>query len=299
MPFFHSAGPGGGERSAPRRVTYTFNGVPCDFSARVRIMGILNVTPDSFSDGGAHPDAASAVDHGLRLVAEGADFIDVGGESTRPGSAPVDPGEEARRVVPVVEALAASAGVPVSVDTRNAPVARRALDAGAAIVNDVSGLTHDPAMARLIGERGATAVVMHMRGEPGTMQDDPSYSDLIGEITGFFAGALRRAADAGIAQVILDPGIGFGKTTDHNLEIIARLGEFAALGRPLMVGPSRKSFIGAVLGLPVGERLEGTIGASVAAVLNGARILRVHDVRAVVRAVRVAEAVMARARAGR
>jgi dihydropteroate synthase len=272
---------------------YTFGGAACDFGARVRIMGILNVTPDSFSDGGAHPDTASAVEHGLRLADEGADFIDVGGESTRPGAGQVDPREEARRVVPVIRELAAKARLPISVDTRNASVAEAALDAGAVIVNDVSGFTHDPAMAPLIGGRRATAVVMHMRGTPATMQDDPVYDDLIGDITIFFRNALQRAQDAGIRQVVLDPGIGFGKTAAHNLEIIARLREFAPIGRPLMVGPSRKSFIGAVLGLPVAERLEGTIGASVAAAMNGANILRVHDVRAVARAVRVAEAVMA------
>jgi dihydropteroate synthase len=286
MPFFRS------ERAAWCAMIYTFNGVRFDFGERVRIMGILNVTPDSFSDGGAHPDPASAVAHGLRLEEEGADIIDVGGESTRPGARPVEPAEEARRVVPVIRGLAAKTRATISVDTRNASVAREALDAGAAIVNDISGLTHDPEMAPLIGSRGASAVVMHMKGDPRTMQDDPRYDDLIGEVTAFFRESLRLADEAGIRQVILDPGIGFGKTPAHNLEVIARLGEFAPLGRPLLVGPSRKSFIGAVLGLPAGERLEGTIGASVAAVMNGARILRVHDVRAVSRAIRVAEAVM-------
>jgi dihydropteroate synthase len=275
-------------------MTYTIAGVPCDFGERVRIMGILNVTPDSFSDGGSHADAAKAVAHGLSLAEEGADFIDVGGESTRPGAEPVDPAEEARRVVPVIRELAAKAGVPVSVDTRNASVAREALDAGAAIVNDVSGFTHDAGMAPLVGERGSTAVVMHMKGDPRTMQMHPEYDDLVGEVTAFFREALRRADEAGIRQVILDPGIGFGKTPAHSLELLARLREFEHFGRPLMVGPSRKRFIGEVLGLPVGERLEGTIGACVAAAMNGARILRVHDVRAVSRAVRVAEAVMAR-----
>jgi dihydropteroate synthase len=275
-------------------MTYTIAGIPFDFSERVRIMGILNVTPDSFSDGGSYPDAGAAVARGLRLAEEGADLIDVGGESTRPGADPVDPAEEARRVVPVIRELAAKAGVPVSVDTRNASVAREALDAGAAIVNDVSGFTHDEGMARLVGERGATAVVMHMKGDPRTMQEHPEYDDLVGEVAAFFRESLRLADGAGIRQVILDPGIGFGKTPAHNLELLARLREFERFGRPLMVGPSRKGFIGALLGLPVGERLEGTIGACVAAAMNGARILRVHDVRAVSRAVRVAEAVMAR-----
>ena len=275
-------------------MTWRIGGVEIDFGARVRIMGILNVTPDSFSDGGAHPDTASAVEHGLRLAAEGADFIDVGGESTRPGALPVEAEEEARRVVPVVRALAAKTPVPISGDTRRASVARPSLDAGASILNDVSGLTHDPAMAPLIGERGATAIVMHMKGEPRTMQDDPRYDDLVGEVTAFFRGALRKAEEAGIRQVIIDPGLGFGKTPAHNLELLARLREFEPLGRPILVGPSRKSFVGALLGLPVGERLEGTIGASVAAVMNGARALRVHDVRAVSRAVRVAEAVLER-----
>jgi dihydropteroate synthase len=255
-------------------------------------MGILNVTPDSFSDGGAHAGAAAAVEHGLRMAEDGADFIDVGGESTRPGALPVPEDEELRRVIPVIEALASAVRVPLSVDTRNAAVASRALDSGAVIVNDVSGLRHDPRMAGAIGSRGASAVVMHMRGTPSTMQDDPRYDDLAGEIMEFFRERLRAAAGAGIRQVILDPGIGFGKTVEHNLEILGRLREFSALGYPVMVGPSRKSFIGSILGLPVGERLEGTIGAAVAAAMNGANILRVHDVRAVARAVRVAEAAL-------
>jgi dihydropteroate synthase len=272
-------------------VTYSFGAVSYDFTSRARIMGIVNVTPDSFSDGGSFNDPGRAVEHALRLVDEGADFLDVGGESTRPGAVPVTPEEEAARVLPVIRALSARTGIPISVDTRNARVAEAALGAGACIVNDVSGLRHDPRMAGVIGEGGATAVVMHMRGTPATMQDNPVYGDLVGEITAFFREGVSLAAGAGVGQIILDPGIGFGKTPGHNLELLARLGEFASLGYPVMAGPSRKAFIGAILGLPVGERLEGTIGASVVAVLNGARILRVHDVRQVARAVRVAEAI--------
>ncbi len=273
---------------------FSFGAVSYDLGARTRIMGILNVTPDSFSDGGRYFDPAAALEQAARMAADGADFIDVGGESTRPGAAPVTPDEELRRVLPVIASLPAMTGLPVSIDTRNAAVAEAALGAGASIVNDVSGLRHDPRMARVIGSHGATAVLMHMRGTPATMQADPRYDDLIGEITAYFREGLRLAADAGIRQVILDPGIGFGKTPEHSLEILGRLDEFTELGCPVMVGASRKSFIGAVLGLPVSERLEGTIGASVAAVMKGARILRVHDVREVARAVRVADAIVAR-----
>ena len=273
---------------------YSFGGLPYDLGARTRIMGILNVTPDSFSDGGRYTDRTTAVEHALEMAGEGADFIDIGGESTRPGATPVAPDVEIRRVVPVIEALAAKSGIPISVDTRNADVAERALGAGASIVNDISGLRHDPRMAGVVGTRGGSAVLMHMRGTSATMQDDPRYDDLIGEIRTCFLDSIRLATDAGIRQIILDPGIGFGKTTGHNLEILSRLGEFADLGYPLMVGPSRKAFVGAILELPVGERLEGTIGASVAAVMRGARLLRVHDVREVSRAVRIADAILAR-----
>ena len=273
---------------------FTFGGVSYDLGARTRIMGVLNVTPDSFSDGGRYADPAAAVEQAVKLAGDGADFIDVGGESTRPGAAPVTTDEEIRRVLPVIEALPSRTGLPISIDTRNADVAGAALAAGASIVNDVSGLRHDPRMARVIGSHDATAIVMHMVGTPATMQADPRYDDLIGEITAFFREGLRLAADAGIRQVVLDPGIGFGKTAEHNLEILGRLDEFTELGCPVMVGASRKSFIGAILGLPVGERLEGTIGASVAAVMKGARILRVHDVREVARAVRVADAIVSR-----
>ena len=273
---------------------YSFGGLPYDLGARTRIMGILNVTPDSFSDGGRYTDRTTAVEHALEMAGEGADFIDIGGESTRPGATPVAPDVEIRRVVPVIEALAAKSGIPISVDTRNADVAERALGAGASIVNDISGLRHDPRMAGVVGTRGGSAVLMHMRGTSATMQDDPRYDDIIGGIRTCFLESIRLATEAGIRQIILDPGIGFGKTTGHNLEILSRLGEFADLGYPLMVGPSRKAFVGAILELPVGERLEGTIGASVAAVMRGARLLRVHDVREVSRAVRIADAILAR-----
>jgi dihydropteroate synthase len=259
-------------------------------------MGIVNVTPDSFSDGGAHPDAAAAIAHGLRLVAEGADLLDVGGESTRPGAAPVPADEELRRVLPVVRALAERAGAPVSIDTTKAGVARAALDAGATIVNDVSGLRFDPALGGVVARAGAGLIVMHMQGDPRTMQQAPRYDALLAEVIAELEAALVRAATAGVdpEKVVVDPGIGFGKTLEHNLELIDRLGELCALGRPVLVGPSRKSFIGRVLDLPPAERLEGTIAACCLAADRGAHLVRVHDVGPVRRALRVADAILER-----
>ena len=257
-------------------------------------MGILNVTPDSFTDGGRHFDPEAAVERARTLVAEGADLIDVGGESTRPGAEPVDAEEEMRRVLPVIERLGDPAAAPlVSVDTSKAAVARAALEAGAHVVNDVTALRGDPDMAGVVAERGAGLVLMHMQGTPRTMQRRPTYEDVIGDVAAFFEARRRHARRAGIAdeQIVFDPGIGFGKTVGHNLELLRRLGEFARLGRPILVGPSRKSFIGTVLDLPVEERLEGTAAAVAAAVLAGAAIVRVHDVRAMRRVARLAEAI--------
>ncbi len=260
------------------------------------VMGIVNVTPDSFSDGGRYLDADAAIAHGLELAAQGAAIIDVGGESTRPGAEPVTETEELRRVVPVIEALrAALPDTRISVDTCKAAVARAALDAGAEIVNDVTALRGDPEMAALVAERGVTVCLMHMQGEPRTMQDDPHYDDVVGEVAQFLAERLAAAVAAGVAaeRVILDPGIGFGKTVDHNLELLHRLDELVALGRPLLIGTSRKSFLGRLTGREVDDRLAGTIATNVIAFERGARIFRVHDVGSVHDALTVAAATVA------
>jgi dihydropteroate synthase len=259
------------------------------------VMGVVNVTPDSFSDGGAFADAEAAVAHGRALAAEGAGILDVGGESTRPGAAPVPELEEARRVVPVVGGLvAAGTEAMVSVDTSKAAVARAALEAGARIVNDVTALRGDPAMAGVVAESGAGLCLMHMRGEPRTMQEDPRYDDVVGEVKAFLEARLAAAVDAGIAEerVLLDPGIGFGKTTAHNLELLRRLDEIVALGRPVVIGTSRKSFLGRLTGREVGERVPGTIATNVMALQKGASVFRVHDVAPVRDALVVAAAVL-------
>jgi dihydropteroate synthase len=257
-------------------------------------MGIVNVTPDSFSDGGEHADTGSAVAHGLRLVAEGAAILDIGGESTRPGSEPVSAEQELRRVVPVVEGLAAVSAAVLSVDTTKAAVARAALDAGAVIVNDVTALRGDPAMADLVAERGCPVCLMHMLGEPRTMQDDPRYDDVVAEVSAFLEERLAVAVAAGVReeQVLLDPGIGFGKTLAHNLALLAHLDRIAAIGRPVVLGASRKRFIGALLGLEPGERAVGTVATTVLGLARGAAVLRVHDVRPNVEALRVAQAIL-------
>ena len=267
-------------------------------SERVHIMGIVNVTPDSFSDGGLFLDRDAAIDHGLRLAEDGADILDVGGESTRPGAEPVPPDEEIDRVVPVVEALAAKSDVPVSVDTSKASVARRAFDAGAQIVNDVSAGRFDPELLPLAAERTAPVVLMHMLGDPRTMQRDPRYSDVVGEIASFLEERADTAVAAGVARerIVVDPGFGFGKTRAHNLVLLRRLRELRCLGFPILAGTSRKSFIGATLGdLPVEERLEGTAATVALSVANGASLVRVHDVREMTRVVRMVEAVQAAA----
>jgi len=262
---------------------------------RAWLMGIVNVTPDSFSDGGVFLDEDRAVDHGLELACAGADVLDVGGESSRPGSLPVPEEEELRRVVPVIRRLRPETGVLISVDTTKSAVARAALDAGADIVNDISGLRADADMGPLIARTGAAVILMHMKGIPRTMQESPRYDDLLGEIKAFLSGRIREAEAAGIPveRTIVDPGIGFGKTAGHNLVVLNRLDTLRDLGRPICVGSSRKAFIGRILGLPPGERLEGSIAAAVISVCRGAHILRVHDVGAVAKAVRVAEAILA------
>jgi dihydropteroate synthase len=257
-------------------------------------MGIVNVTPDSFSDGGEHADTDSAVAHGLLLAAEGAAILDVGGESTRPGSGSVAADDELSRIVPVIERLAVASAALISVDTTKAVVARAALDAGAVLVNDVTALRGDPAMAALVAERGCPVCLMHMLGEPRTMQDDPRYDDVVGEVVAFLEERLAFAVAAGVReeQVLLDPGIGFGKTVRHNLLLLAHLDRIAALGRPVVLGASRKRFIGALLGAEPGERAIGTVATTVLGLARGAAIVRVHDVRPNVEALRVAQAIL-------
>ncbi len=272
------------------------NGRMLPLGERVHVMGIVNVTPDSFSDGGLFLDRDAAIDHGLRLADEGADVLDVGGESTRPGAAPVSADDETERVVPVVEALAAKTDVPVSVDTSKASVARRALDAGAQIVNDVAAGRFDDELLPLVATHGAPVVLMHMRGEPRTMQKDPRYEDVVREVAAFLDERADAAVAAGVTRdkILVDPGFGFGKTREHNLVLLRRLHEFRCLGFPILAGTSRKSFIGSTLGdLPVEERLEGTAATVALAVANGASVVRVHDVREMARVVRMVEAVQA------
>jgi dihydropteroate synthase len=257
-------------------------------------MGVLNVTPDSFSDGGlfAGPDAALA--HGLSLFEQGADIVDVGGESTRPGGlVQVGAAEEIRRVVPVLTALRARGAGFLSIDTSKAEVARAALDAGADIVNDVSGFTFDPQLVKVVAERGVPAVVMHLRGDLTTMHRPQNYADVMGEVLDELGERVAAAERAGVApaQILVDPGLGFGKNAEQNLELLRRLPEMERLGRPVLVGPSRKSFIGKVLDLPVGERLLGTAAAVAAAVLKGAHMVRVHDVREMSQVVRLSDAI--------
>jgi dihydropteroate synthase len=258
------------------------------------IMGIVNVTPDSFADGGRYLDPAAAVRQARALAAEGADLLDVGAESTRPGSPGVSAGEERARLLPVLERLLDDPPCPVSVDTSKPEVAEAALALGAHMVNDVTGLAGGPELARVCAAHGAGLAVMHMQGMPRTMQADPRYDDLLREVRAGLETAVATAEAAGVGpeSLCVDPGIGFGKTVAHNLTLLKRLDAFRPLGKPILVGPSRKSFIGALLDhLPPGERLEGTLAASVMAVVAGAHIVRVHDVAAVRRAVRVAEAI--------
>ena len=252
-----------------------------DLSRRPCIMGILNVTPDSFSDGSRFYSLEKAVDHALEMEAAGADIIDVGGESTRPNADHVDELEELRRVVPVIESLAGRLKIPISIDTYKASVARAALAAGAEIVNDISGLTFDERMAETVAAASAGLVVMHTSGTPSEMQSNTAYEDMIAAIAAFLRKSLELAASAGIAasRIVVDPGIGFGKSVAGNLEIVRRLREFAALGRPVLVGPSRKSFIGKVIGREPDDLVYGTAAAVAVALVNGASIFRVHDVK--------------------
>ena len=264
-----------------------------DFARRTVIMGILNVTPDSFYDGGRRLEPARAIADGVEMVQSGAEILDVGGESTRPGARPVDEAEELAGVLPVIRGLRREVGVPISIDTYKSGVARAALDAGADIVNDISALRFDPALVSLVATEGVPIILMHMQGKPQTMQSEPRYIDVVREVRDFLAAQLYEAMDAGIAaeRIILDPGIGFGKTLEHNLQLLRGLPVLAALGQPLMLGASRKAFIGKILDLDPNRRLEGSLAAAVVAVLGGASLLRVHDVAETCRAVRVADAI--------
>jgi dihydropteroate synthase len=258
-------------------------------------MGVVNVTPDSFSDGGLFLDPEAAIAHGRGLAEAGAAILDVGGESTRPGADPVSAEEELARVGPVVSGLAGGQA-EISIDTSKLSVAEAALAAGAGIVNDITALRADPDIAGLCADRGAGLVLMHMQGEPRTMQENPSYDDVVDEVKAFLAERVSLAVREGVAEerIWVDPGIGFGKTLEHNLELLRGLGELAALGRPIVVGASRKSFIAKVDGSPVDRRLGGTIAASVLAVANGAAVVRAHDVAEVAQSLRVAEAILGR-----
>ncbi|MBF0318950.1 MAG: dihydropteroate synthase [Nitrospirae bacterium] len=254
-------------------------------------MGILNVTPDSFSDGGRFFDRNRAIDHVLEMVSDGADIIDIGGESTRPGAVAVTVDEELRRTIPVIEAIAGSVNIPISIDTYKADVARRALEAGAEIVNDISGLRFDVNMASVVAQYEAAIVIMHIQGTPKDMQRNPVYEDLFSDLKGYFNKGIETALQAGIKKdmIILDPGIGFGKTLEHNLQIIGHLDIFKSFGMPIMAGVSRKAFIGHILGdAPVGKRLMGTAAMVAASILKGANIVRVHDVREMAETARVA-----------
>jgi dihydropteroate synthase len=271
---------------------FTFN-----FPGPVLIMGIVNVTPDSFSDGGRFATTDAAVERALVLIREGADMVDVGGESTRPNATPVSEAEELRRVLPVIESLAGQAKVPISIDTMKPSVARAAVRAGASIVNDVAANREDDAMWRVVAEEGAGYVAMHMQGTPRTMQSAPAYKDVVAEVGEFFEGRLLRLEKAGVTheQVVLDAGIGFGKTVEHNLQLLAHLGSFTRLQRPLLLGASRKSFISQIAGdSGATERLPGSLACACWGAQMGANIVRTHDVAATRQALRVSEAIFAR-----
>lgn len=278
--------------SGERRSLSTRHG-SLDFTRCTLVMGILNVTPDSFYGGSRRPDPAKAIADGVMMAASGADIIDIGGESTRPGAQPVTEAEELERVLPVVRGLRREVAVPISIDTYKSHIARAALDDGADIVNDISALRFDPAMVSLVAAEQVPLVLMHMQGTPQTMQVEPCYDDVTREVRDFLAGQMYEAMDAGVVPeaIILDPGIGFGKTIEHNLQLLRGLPVLAALGQPLLVGVSRKAFIGKILGLEPVDRLEGSLAAAVAADLSGANIVRVHDVAETCKAIRVADAI--------
>jgi len=261
---------------------------------RVHVMGIVNVTPDSFSDGGLYLQYEDAVRHAMALVEQGADLLDFGAESSRPGADPVDEQEELRRLLPVVRLVVKRTAVPISIDTTKAAVAERALDAGASLINDISALQFDPRMAEVVAQSGAGVVLMHMQGTPKTMQQRPFYANVVDDVHTFLAERLGVAIQAGIRpeMIALDPGIGFGKNIEHNLKLLASLDELVSLGRPLVAGVSRKGFIGSILDRPLEGRLMGTAAAVAVAIMKGARLVRVHDVAPMVDVIKIVEAII-------
>ena len=274
------------------RVRWIARDFTFEFPRPMVVMGIVNTTPDSFADGGRFPDTNSAADHALRLADEGAEIIDIGGESTRPGSKPVSTAEELRRVVPVIERLAKRCGALISIDTQKPAVARAALDAGASIVNDIAANRESPERWQIVAEAKAGYICMHMQGTPQTMQAEPHYDDVLREVGDFFTERLAKLAEQGVSgeQVALDPGIGFGKELEHNIKLLSGIHELIMSGRPLLIGASRKSFIGKLLGTPSNERLPASLACAVFAATKGAHVVRVHDVAETVQAVRMTEA---------
>jgi len=265
-----------------------------DFTKKTYIMGVLNITRDSFSDGGLYFDKSAAIKRAIQMVEEGADIIDIGGESTRPGAEPVAIEEELRRTIPVIEAVAKEINVPISIDTYKSEVAEKALAAGASIVNDISGLRFDPEMAKVVSDYKVPVVIMHIKGRPKDMQQNPVYEALVPEIMDYLREGIRLAKESGVLEdkIIIDPGIGFGKTFNQNLEIINNLHEFTLLEKPILIGPSRKAFIGKILGnVSETDRLEGTSAAVAISIMNGANIIRVHDIKEMVRVAKVADAI--------
>ncbi len=260
---------------------------------RTHVMGILNVTPDSFSDGGRFLDVQQAVDHAKLMIAEGATLVDIGGESSRPGATPISTTEELTRVLPVVRAVADALDVVISIDTSKAEVAQKALAAGAHIVNDITALHGDTEMVSVVAKMDAGLILMHMKGTPRTMQQAPQYADVVRDVRAALSQSVQFAEAQGVApeRIIIDPGIGFGKTTEHNIELLKRLSEFRLLKKPLLIGTSRKSFIGNILDAPINERTEGTVATVCWAITHGADIVRVHDVKANVRAARITDAI--------
>ena len=273
--------------------TLSWLGYTLDLSSRTHVMGVINVTPDSFSDGGEFFEKERAVDQALHFAADGADLIDIGGESTRPYSKGISAEEEMNRVIPVIEALKKELTLPISIDTLKSQVAREALRCGASMVNDISALRSDPGMASVVADAGVPVILMHMKGTPADMQAHPTYDDVAAEIIDFLRKAIDQAVSWGIRRerIIVDPGIGFGKTFDHNLEILRELGRFQCLDAPILVGSSRKAFIGRILDKKVHERDTGTMATVAAAVMNGAHIVRVHNVKQAVETVRVIDAI--------
>ncbi|MGB7297677.1 MAG: dihydropteroate synthase [Candidatus Aminicenantales bacterium] len=279
---------------------FRVRGKAFDLGPRTWLIGVVNVTPDSFFNGGLYFEPARAIERALALAAEGADIVDIGGESSRPGSSPIPAKEEKKRILPVIEVLKQKKDVLISVDTSKAEVAEAALAAGADIINDISAGRFDPRMLPLVGRSGAGLILMHMKGTPRTMQLAPHYDDVVGEVKAFLGDRLEAAISAGVSteNIILDPGIGFGKTLEHNLTLLNSLGSLAGLGRPLLIGVSRKSFIGKILEVETQDRLEGTIAASIVGILRGASLLRVHDIQPVKRAVAVVEAILSQGALG-